>query len=67
LVEKAYARWCVEKGVPEEMLQENRRFYRFLEWVAEQPHLREGLVKTGWASWENKWRTEIFKKTPKLP
>jgi hypothetical protein len=62
LVEKAYVRWCVEKGVPEEMLQDNRRFYRFLEWVAEQPHLRESLVKTGWSSWENKWRAEIFKK-----
>jgi hypothetical protein len=24
-------------------------------------HLRENLVKTGWASWENKWREEIFK------
>jgi len=62
LVEKAYARWCVEKGVPEEILQDNRRFYRFVEWVAEKPHLRESLVKTGWASWEQKWREEIFKK-----
>jgi hypothetical protein len=33
-----------------------------LEWVAQSPHLREGLVKTGWASWEKKWRDEIFKK-----
>jgi hypothetical protein len=24
--------------------------------------LREGLVKTGWASWEHKWREEIYKK-----
>jgi hypothetical protein len=62
LVEKAYVRWCVEKGVPEEMLQDKRRFWSFLEWVAEKPQLREGLVKTGWASWEHKWREEIFKK-----
>ena len=62
LVEKAYIRWCVEKGVPEEILQDKRRFWSFLEWVAEKPHTREGLVKTGWACWENKWRAEILKK-----
>ncbi len=62
LVEKAYARWCAEKGVPEEILQDKKRFWKFLEWVAEKPQLREGLVKTGWASWEHKWREEIFKK-----
>lgn len=62
LVERAYVRWCVEKGVPEEMLKSKRRFWAFLEWVAENPHLREGLVKTGWVSWEGKWREEILKK-----
>jgi len=61
LVEKAYLRWCVEKGVPEEILQEKRRFWKFLEWVAEKPQVREGLVKTGWESWESKWREEILR------
>jgi hypothetical protein len=61
-VEDAYVRWCVEKGVPRELLENSRRFWTFLEWVAQSPHLREGLVKTGWASWEKKWRDEIFKK-----
>lgn len=65
LVEDGYVRWCLEKGVPREILQEKRRFWSFLEWVAEKPHLREGLVKTGWASWENKWREEIFRKNQK--
>ena len=65
LVERGYVRWCIEKGVPEEMLKDKRRFWTFLEWVAEKPHLREALVKTGWASWENKWREEIFKTTLK--
>jgi len=65
MVERGYIRWCVEKGVPEEMLLDKRRFWTFLEWVAENPHLRESLVKTGWASWEGKWREEIFKKTLK--
>jgi hypothetical protein len=60
-VENAYFRWCVEKGVPKEYLQVNRRFNHFIDWVAEYPHVRESLVKTGWASWENKWRKEIFK------
>jgi hypothetical protein len=63
LVEEAYVRWCVEKGVPKEILQEKKRFWSFLDWVAERPHLREGLVKTGWASWENKWREEIYNRS----
>ena len=64
-VERGYIRWCIEKGVPEEMLKDKRRFWTFLDWVSEKPHLRESLVKTGWASWEDKWREEIFKKTVK--
>jgi hypothetical protein len=66
MVERAYVRWCVEEGVPEEILQYKRRFWTLLEWVAERPHLREGLVKTGWASWQRKWREEIYKKPLKL-
>jgi hypothetical protein len=61
-VENEYIRWCVESGVPKDQLMNDKRFYVFLDWVAENPHVREGLVKTGWASWENKWRAEIFKK-----
>lgn len=62
LVEDAYVRWCVEKGVPRDLLEGKRRFWSFLDWVAQNPHLRESLVKTGWASWETKWRTEIYRK-----
>ena len=61
MVEKAYVRWCTEKGVPEDILADNRRFWRFLEWVGEAPRVREGLVKTGWDSWEDKWRQQIYK------
>ncbi len=66
MVERGYLRWCAQEGVPEEMLQDKRRFWTFLEWVAENPKLRESLVKTGWASWETKWREEIYKKPLKL-
>ena len=66
MVENGYLRWCMEKGVPKEMLKEKSRFWSYLEWIREKPHLRESLVKTGWASWENKWRQEIFKK-PNTP
>jgi hypothetical protein len=66
IVERAYIRWCVEVGVPEEMLKDKRRFWTLLEWVAERPQLREGLVKTGWASWQRKWREEIYKKPLRL-
>ena len=62
MVEDGYVRWCVEKGVPKQLLEDKKRFWPFLEWVAQNPHLRESLVKTGWASWEQKWREEIFKK-----
>ncbi len=62
MVERGYVRWCVEVGVPAELLKTKRRFWTLLEWVAEIPNLREGLVKTGWASWERKWREEIYKR-----
>ena len=62
MAEAGYIRWCEEKGVPKEILRDKKRFWSFLKWVGEKPHLRESLVKTGWASWENKWREEIYKK-----
>lgn len=66
MVERSYLRWCVEVGVPAERLEDRKRFWTLLEWVAERPDLRESLVKTGWASWERKWRKEIYKKPLKL-
>ena len=60
LVERGYVRWCLEKGVPEKMLQDKRRFWALLEWVAEEPKNRENLVKTGWKSWREKWREHAF-------
>jgi hypothetical protein len=65
MVDRGYVRWCVEEGVPEEILRGKKRFWMLLEWVAERPDLRESLVKTGWASWERKWREEMYKKPPK--
>lgn len=62
MVERGYLHWCTQEGVPQEMLNEKKRFWAFLDWVAERPQLREGLVKTGWASWQRKWREEIYKK-----
>jgi len=56
MVERGYIRWCKEMGVPTERLEDKRRFWTFLEWVAEKPRLRENLVKTGWKSWKKKWR-----------
>jgi len=39
-----------------------KRFWMLLEWIAENPKLREKLVKTGWKSWKEKWREQAFKK-----
>lgn len=61
MVERGYIRWCAEVGVPKEIIEGKRRFWNLLEWVSERPHLRESLVKTGWASWQRKWREEIYK------
>jgi len=66
MVERSYVRWCVEEGVSEEILRDKRRFWTLLKWVAERPNIRESLVKTGWTSWERKWREEIYKKPPRL-
>ncbi len=60
-VERSYIRWCKEMGVPAEILEDKRRFWTFLKWVAERPWLREQLVKTGWKSWKTKWREKAFK------
>ena len=62
MVEKSFVRWCEEVGVPAERLEDKRRFWTLLEWVAEKPEIREKLVKTGWKSWKQKWREEVFKK-----
>jgi hypothetical protein len=62
MVERSYVRWCIEVGVPAERLEDKRRFWTLLEWVAERPELRETLVKTGWKSWKKKWREKAFEK-----
>ena len=59
-VERGYVRWCKEMGVPTDRLGDKGRFWTFLEWVEESPKFREKLVKTGWASWEKKWRERAF-------
>jgi hypothetical protein len=59
-VERGYIRWCKEMGVPAERLEDKRRFWALLEWVAEKLGLREKLVKTGWKSWKEKWRAKVL-------
>jgi len=61
MVERSYVKWCKEVGVPAERLEDERRFWTLLEWVAEKPKIRENLVKTGWKSWREKWRQIAFK------
>lgn len=60
-VEKGFSDWCAEVGVPFEKLGGRRRFWTFLEWVAEKPDVREKLVKTGWKKWNTKWRDKVYK------
>ena len=60
MVERSFARWCEEVGIEFERLNGKRSFNTFLEWIAEKPHLRENLVKTGWKSWNQRWREGVY-------
>lgn len=59
-VERGFKKWCLEVGVPSKYLKTKQRFFPILNWVAERFELRENLVKTGWKSWQKKWRQEAF-------
>ena len=60
MVERSFTAWCKEVGIEFERLDGKRSFNTFLEWVAENPHLRENLVKTGWKSWSQRWRERAY-------
>ena len=64
MVERSFAAWCKEIGIEFERLNGKRSFNTFLEWVAEKPHLRERLVKTGWKSWNQRWREKVYNMRP---
>jgi len=64
-VEQGYLKWCVEVGFPPELLSSQsgkNRFRILFNWVKEKPSLRESLVKTGWKSWQKKWRKIAYEK-----
>ena len=60
MVERSFTKWCKEVGIEFERLNGKRSFNTFLEWIAEKPHLREKLVKTGWKSWNQRWRERVY-------
>ena len=65
-IEKSYLDWCKEIGVPKHILGEESgkpRFWALINWVKEKPKLRELLVKTGWKSWEKRWRDYVYSET----
>jgi len=41
MVERSYVRWCREVDVPAERLEDERRFWMLLEWVAEKPEIEK--------------------------
>lgn len=61
MVERDFSEWCKEVGFTPGSHEGSRRFWAFLEWVAEKPMVRQKLVKTGWKSWKQKWRRKVFK------
>ena len=60
MVERSFANWCKEFGIDFEKMNKKRSFNTFIEWVAEKPQLRENLVKTGWKSWNQRWREQVY-------
>ena len=64
MVERSFAYWCKEVGIEFERLNGKRSFNTFLEWIAENPHLREKIVKTGWKSWNQRWRERAYNMRP---
>jgi hypothetical protein len=61
MVERSFTKWCKEVGIEFKRLNGKRSFNTFLEWIAEKPDLREKLVKTGWKSWNQRWRKRVYK------
>jgi hypothetical protein len=68
MVERSYVKWCVEMGVPAKVLDPEsgrKRFMALLQWVSEDPKVREQLVKTGWKSWQKRWRKIAYNQSHK--
>lgn len=68
MVERSYVKWCVEMGVPAKVLDPEsgrKRFMALLQWVSEDPKVREQLVKTGWKSWKKRWRKIAYNQSHK--
>ncbi|MCW8801890.1 MAG: hypothetical protein OQK81_00880, partial [Candidatus Bathyarchaeota archaeon] len=60
MVERSFVNWCKEVGIDFDKMNKKRSFNTFIDWVAERPHLRENLVKTGWKSWNDRWRERVY-------
>ncbi|MBS7251889.1 MAG: hypothetical protein KIH08_15060 [Candidatus Freyarchaeota archaeon] len=59
LIENSLLDYYAELGVPREKLslESGRdRFYALINWVMEDFESREKYVKTGWKSWDTKWK-----------
>jgi len=59
LVENSLLDYYAALGVPRETLSVKcgrERFYALIRWVMEDFKGRERYVKTGWKSWNNKWK-----------
>jgi hypothetical protein len=66
LVEERFRTELVKIGVPPGMIVNvpsgTNRFMQLFQWVKKDPEERERFVKTGWSSWQSKWRPRLFEK-----
>lgn len=66
LVEERNRKELIKLGVPPSTIgnipPSANRFIRLFEWVKENPKERERYVKTGWKSWQSKWKPKLWEK-----
>ena len=66
LVEERFRKELMKIGVPPGTIVNvpsgTHRFMQLFKWVKEDPEERESFVKTGWSSWQSKWRPRLFEK-----
>lgn len=63
LVEKAYENYVQRITGLQKLPPSGKRFFTLLNWVRKDVERRECYVKTGWKSWNARWRTPETQKS----
>lgn len=65
LIEEKFRDALIQIGIPPGVIRHipsgTNRFMQLFRWVKEDPVNREKFVKTGWKSWQSKWKPRLLK------